>query len=140
MKKVMAFGSFDILHEGHKHYLQEAKSYGDYLIVVVARDSNILKFKGKHPINNENFRLRKIEELGFVDEAVLGNDIDIFLVLDKYKPDAVCLGYDQTTVDEKKLGKELEKRKVKAEIARAKPYKENIYKSSLISNKKNKKI
>ena len=138
MKKVMAFGSFDILHEGHKHYLQEAKSYGDYLIVVVARDSNILKFKGRKPRNNENFRLGKIKELVFVDEAVLGDKLDIFSVLDKYKPDVVCLGYDQATVDEKKLLKELEKRKVKSEIVRAKPYRENIYKSSLIGSEKNK--
>ena len=43
MKKVMTFGSFDVLHKGHEHYLKEAKSYGDYLIVVVARDENILK-------------------------------------------------------------------------------------------------
>ena len=138
MKKVIAFGSFDILHEGHKHYLHEAKSYGDYLIVVVARDSNILKFKGKKPRNNENFRLGKIKELVFVDEAVLGDKLDIFSVLDKYKPDVVCLGYDQATVDEKKLLKELEKRKVKSEIVRAKPYRENIYKSSLIGSEKNK--
>ena len=54
MKKVIAFGSFDILHKGHEAYLKEAKSYGDYLVVVVARDENILKFKGKNPRNDEN--------------------------------------------------------------------------------------
>ena len=57
MKKVMAFGSFDILHDGHKHYLKEAKSFGDYLVVIVARDENIVKFKGKKPKNDENYRL-----------------------------------------------------------------------------------
>ena len=53
MKKVIVFWSFDILHEGHKHYLQESKSLGSYLIVIVARDENILKFKGKTPKNDE---------------------------------------------------------------------------------------
>ena len=130
MKKVMAFGSFDILHEGHKHYLNEAKGYGDYLIVVVARDSNILRFKGRNPKNDENYRLEQVKELGFVDEAVLGHKEDILEVLDEFKPDVICLGYDQRTVDKEKLRKELIKRNLKAEIIRAKPYKEDVYKSS----------
>ena len=130
MKKVMAFGSFDILHEGHKHYLREAKSYGDYLIVVVARDLNILKFKGRGPRNNERHRLNEVKELDFVDKAVLGHKDDILEVLDEFKPDIICLGYDQKTVDEEKLREETEKRKIKAGIIRARPYKEHIYKSS----------
>lgn len=130
MKKSMAFGSFDILHEGHRHYLMEAKSYGDYLIVVVARDSNILKFKGRKPKNDENYRLEQVKKLDFVDEAVLGDKDDILKVLEEHKPNVICLGYDQKTLDEEKLKGELEKRKIKAEIIRAKPYKEDIYKSS----------
>ena len=130
MKKAMAFGSFDILHEGHKHYLQEAKGLGDYLIVVVARDSNILKFKGRKPRNNEKFRLEKVKELEFVDEAVLGDKDDILKVLEKYKPQFICLGYDQKTIHEDDLKKILEEKGIKAEIARAKPYKEDVYKSS----------
>src|SRR3989338_2032331 len=130
MKKVIAFGSFDILHEGHKHYLKEAKSYGNYLIVVVARDENIIKFKGRKPRNDENHRLDEIKKLDFVDEAVLGHKDNILRVLDDFKPDVICLGYDQKNVDDKKIRQELEKRKLKAEIVRAKPYKEYIYKSS----------
>ena len=130
MKKVMAFGSFDILHEGHKHYLNEAKGYGDYLIVVVARDSNILRFKGRKPRNDENYRLEQVKKLELVDEAVLGHKDNILEVLEELKPDVICLGYDQRTVNEEKLRQELEKRKLKAEIIRAKPYKEHVYKSS----------
>lgn len=129
MKKVIAFGSFDVLHEGHKHYLEEAKSYGDYLIVVIARDGNILKFKGKKPRNDEAHRLGEIGKLDFVDETVLGNKEDIFKVLEEHKPDIICLGYDQK-MDEGKLREELEKRNLKAEIVRAKPFKPEIYKSS----------
>jgi len=141
MKKSMAFGSFDILHEGHKHYLKEAKSHGDHLIVVVARDSNIVRFKGKRPINNENQRLNNIKKLNFVDEAVLGNEDDILKVLECYKPNIICLGYDQKTIDEKNLKKELEKRNIKAKIARCKPYKPEVYKSSKMKSKgKNKDI
>lgn len=126
----MAFGSFDILHEGHKHYLKEAKGFGDYLIVIVARDENIARFKGKKPKNDENFRLEQVKKLDFVDEVVLGHKDDILEVLEEYKPNIICLGYDQKTIDEESLRKELEKRNLKAEIVRAKPYKEDVYKSS----------
>ena len=130
MKKVMTFGSFDILHEGHKHYLMEAQGFGDYLIVVVARDSNILKFKGRNPKNDENYRLEQVKKLYFVDEAVLGDKEDILKVLEKYKPESICMGYDQRTIHENELKKVLEEKGIKAEIARAKPYKEDVYKSS----------
>ncbi len=130
MKKAMAFGSFDILHEGHKHYLMEAKSYGDYLIVVVARDSNILKFKGRKPKNDESHRLGEVKKLDFVDKTVLGHKDDILEVLNEFKPDVICLGYDQKTIDEEKLRKELKKRNLKANVVRAKPFREDIYKSS----------
>ena len=126
----MAFGSFDMLHKGHEAYLKEAKSYGDYLIVIVARDDSIMKFKGKEPKNDENYRLEQIKKLDFVDEAVLGRKINILDVLEEYSPDVICLGYDQKTVEEEKLREELEKRNLKAKIVRAKPYKEDIYKSS----------
>ena len=126
----MALGSFDILHKGHEAYLKEAKGYGDYLIVIVARDENIIRFKGRKPKNDENYRLGQIKKLDFVDEAVLGHKGNIFDVLEEYRPDVICLGYDQKTVEEEKLREELEKRNIKAEIARAKPYKEDVYKSS----------
>ena len=126
----MAFGSFDMLHKGHEAYLKEAKSYGDYLIVIVARDESIIMFKGRKPKNDENSRLGQIKKLDFVDEAVLGRKINIFDVLEEYSPDVICLGYDQKTVEEEKLREELEKRNLKAKIVRAKPYKEDIYKSS----------
>jgi len=126
----MAFGSFDILHKGHEAYLKEAKGYGDYLIVIVARDENIIRFKGRKPKNDENYRLGQIKKLDFVDDAILGHKGNIFDVLEEYRPDVICLGYDQKTVEEEKLREELEKRNIKAEIARAKPYKEDVYKSS----------
>ena len=136
MKKVMAFGSFDILHEGHISYLKEAKSYGDYLIVVVARDDNIVKFKGRKPINDENQRLKKIKELDFVDKAVLGNKEDIFKVLEEFKPNIICLGYDQKTTEEKTLNEELKKRKITAEIVRCRAFKPEIYKSSKMDSRR----
>jgi len=72
----------------------------------------------------------RIKKLDFVDEAILGHKDDIFEVLEEFKPGIICLGYDQKTVEEEKLKEELEKRNIKAEIVRANPYKEDIFKSS----------
>ena len=41
----MLFGTFDGLHEGHFDLFRQAKKYGDYLVVVVARDVNVKKIK-----------------------------------------------------------------------------------------------
>ena len=128
----MAFGSFDVLHKGHENYLKEAKGYGDYLIVVVARDKSILKFKGREPKNDENYRLGGVKKLDFVDEAVLGRENDIFKVLEDYEPDVICLGYDQETVSEEDLREQIKKRGIKAEVVRAKSFKPEIYKSSIL--------
>ena len=65
----------------------------------------------------------------FVDAAILGNKEDPYKVLEKIKPDIICLGYDQISYTEN-LKKELEKRNIKAEIKRIGPYKQHRYKSS----------
>ena len=41
MTRVMALGVFDLLHAGHLHYMEQAKSLGDHLVVVVAHDDTV---------------------------------------------------------------------------------------------------
>ena len=46
MKKVITYGTYDLLHDGHIHLLQRARALGDYLIVGLSTDSfNLLKHK-----------------------------------------------------------------------------------------------
>jgi len=116
--------------EDPNNLIKRVASPGDYLIVIVARDENILRFKGKKSKNNETYRLNKIKDIDFVDEAILGHKEDILEVLNEFKPDIICLGYDQRTIDELNLKIELNKRNLKAEIIRTKPYQEDVYKSS----------
>lgn len=55
MKKIITYGTFDLLHIGHINILHRAKEYGDYLIVAISTDEfNALKQK-KHTthLNNE---------------------------------------------------------------------------------------
>ena len=129
MKKVMVFGTFDILHPGHIYFLKNAKKYGDTLFVIISRDSTVKHIKGKSPLHNEKERLKKIQQLHFVNYVILGNKRDKYFVIEKIKPDIICLGYDQR-ISVNELRKELKKRNIKARIIRLKPYKEHLYKSS----------
>jgi len=129
MAKVMVFGSFDILHKGHLHFLTEAKSYGDCLIVVVAKDGTIMEVKGNPPKYNEHERLEHIRELSFVDRAVMGNEGDKYEIIQEFNPDFICLGYDQNSFTDN-LKEELKKRGINAVVLRLRSYMEHIYKSS----------
>jgi FAD synthetase len=136
MTTVMCFGSFDVLHQGHLYYLRESKKYGDQLLVVVSRDSNFKKFKKKEPKYNERERLEHIRDLPYVDKAVLGNDQDLLAVIEKYKPDTICLGYDQETISMQDLKKEMVKRGLTTDIIRIGSYRPDIFKSSKLVDRK----
>lgn len=131
-KVAIAFGSFDILHPGHLNYLKSASRYGR-LVVVVARDSSIMKLKGRSPVIDEKSRLEVIRSLRFVDKAVLGERIrrwnDIYKVLLRFKPDFIVLGYDQK-VDMNYLNMFLERNGLRSKVVRVRPFKSKIYKSS----------
>ena len=106
-KKVMCFGTFDLLHLGHINLLKQAKKHGNHLIVIVARDVNVV---GKHKIvHAEDDRLELIKTLNLVDEAFLGDKKDKLKPILKIKPDIICLGYDQE-IDEIKLKEILAKK------------------------------
>lgn len=121
MVKVMATGTFDLLHMGHIYYLKEAKKLGDTLSVVVAKDSTVRKLKHE-PVNPEEIRLDLIKEVKVVDEAYLGYEDDMYAIVEKVKPDIIALGYDQIH-DENTIKRELKKRKLNAKIVRLSEYK-----------------
>ena len=75
MKKVLVGGSFDMLHPGHLELLEKAKSYGDYLVVMLTSDERIKSKKHKAlPIYNQEDRRRIIGSLKSVDEAIIINE------------------------------------------------------------------
>ncbi|MEM3556264.1 MAG: adenylyltransferase/cytidyltransferase family protein [Candidatus Micrarchaeia archaeon] len=135
MKKVLAFGCFDILHMGHYTYLKNARKLGDKLIVVVARDSTIRKFKKREPVLDEESRRKLVESLKFVDSAVLGSKEDKYKIIKKIKPSVIALGYDQKE-DERFLKKKLMEMKVNARVVRIKKsFNPKQHKSSVLINK-----
>ena len=137
MRRVMAFGTFDLLHAGHKFFLQKAASLGDELVVVVARNKSVEKIKGKLPLNDEAVRLQAVSGLPFVHRALLGGPIEKrFEILKELNPDVVALGYDQKP-SEQELQNQLQKIGVKAKIVRLPPFNEEKFKTSKLRRKLN---
>jgi FAD synthetase len=137
MTTVMAFGTFDLLHPGHKYFFKQAKKQGDYLIVIIARDSTVKEVKGKLPQHNEKQRQKAVIGLNLADKAVLGDrGINKYAVIKKYRPEIICLGYDQIYFIDG-LKDKVKEFKLKTKIIRLKPYQAHKYKTSIIKNEKN---
>ncbi|GAB6878765.1 adenylyltransferase/cytidyltransferase family protein [Halorubrum gandharaense] len=93
MTRVVAQGTFDLLHPGHVHYLEDAATYGDELHVIVARGANVTH--KEPPILSDRQRRDMVAALDAVDEAHLGHESDIFVPIEEIEPDTIVLGYDQ---------------------------------------------
>lgn len=130
MKKVMVFGTFDIFHEGHRDFLKQARQHGGFVITVVARGKTVKKLKIRKTVDNEKKRLRNIKISRLADEVILGGLGNKYLVIKKYKPDIICLGYDQK-ISVRELKKKLKHFGLDdTEIVRLKSYYPRRYKSS----------
>lgn len=94
-RRVLSFGTFDILHPGHVFFLKSAKKKGDELFVIIARDSSVQKIKKIIPHFSENERKLQVESLSFVDFVFLGDENDFLRIPKAINPDVIVLGYDQ---------------------------------------------
>lgn len=95
MKKVITYGTYDLLHQGHINLLRRAKALGDYLIVGVTSDS-FDRGRGKLNVrNNVLERVEAVKATGYADEIViedyLGQKIDD---IQKYDVDIFAIGSD----------------------------------------------
>ncbi|MCE2498588.1 MAG: FAD synthase [Nitrosopumilaceae archaeon] len=93
---VLAGGVFDIIHHGHIHMLNAARSLGDMLVVVVASDNTARKSKRKAPLcHTEDIRQCLVSMIRTVDACVIGAEGSIFDTVKAIRPDVIALGYDQ---------------------------------------------
>ena len=95
MKKVITYGTYDLLHQGHINLLSRAKELGDYLIVGVTSDS-FDRGRGKLNVrNNVLERVEAVKATGYADEIIiedyLGQKIDD---IQKYNVDIFAIGSD----------------------------------------------
>jgi FAD synthetase len=119
MKRVVATGTFDIIHPGHLYYLEQSKKLGDELYVIVARDANV-KHK-PHPIIPEEQRRRIVAALRCVDHAILGDKTDMFHPIEDIRPEVITIGFNQH-FDEEKLRQQLTSRGISPQIIRIGKY------------------
>ena len=97
MKRVITYGTFDLLHYGHINLLRRAKALGDYLIVCLSTDEFNQKEKNKKCYFNYEQRKTLLEALRYVDLVVPEEnweqkkrdvhkyDIDVFVMGDDWK-------------------------------------------------------
>ncbi|MBR4725936.1 MAG: glycerol-3-phosphate cytidylyltransferase [Lachnospiraceae bacterium] len=95
MKKVITYGTYDLLHVGHINLLRRAKALGDYLIVVVSSDE-FNAIKGKKAYYSFEDRKKILEAVRYVDEVlpeytweqkiddVVNNNVDVFVMGDDW--------------------------------------------------------
>ncbi|MDD1717450.1 MAG: FAD synthase [Methanoregulaceae archaeon] len=119
MKRVVATGTFDILHPGHLYYLEESGRLGDELHVIVARDANV-RHKPR-PVIPEAQRLKMVAALKPVDYARLGDPVDIFRPIQEIRPAVITLGFNQH-FNEDQLKFELSQRNLAADVVRIGAY------------------
>ena len=114
-RRIVAQGTFDILHPGHLHYLREAAELGE-LHVIVARRENVTH-KSK-PVLADEQRREMVGALACVDEARVGHEEDIFVPVEEIQPDVILLGHDQHH-DEAAIEGALAERGIDCEVRRA---------------------
>jgi len=96
MKKVITYGTYDLLHVGHINLLRRAKELGDYLIVVVSSDE-FNAIKNKKAYYSFEDRKKILEAVKYVDEVlpeytweqkiddVVNNNVDVFVMGDDWR-------------------------------------------------------
>ncbi|HVP25683.1 MAG TPA: adenylyltransferase/cytidyltransferase family protein [Methanomicrobiales archaeon] len=119
MRRVVATGTFDIIHPGHIYYLEESRRLGDELHVIVARDRNV-RHKPR-PVIGEAQRLRVVQSLRVVDFARLGDQTDMFRPIEEIDPAVITLGFNQH-FSEAELAEALKERGIGAKIVRVGEY------------------
>lgn len=132
--KILVFGTFDIFHEGHRNFLKQARKHGDFLRVVIARDATVLKVKGRLPRYSERERMNTVKATGLANEVVLGSLNDRYDVVREFKPDVICLGYDQRFFIDRLNEKLINFGLSRTKIIRMQPFQEEKYKSSKLRN------
>ncbi len=96
MRKVITYGTYDLLHVGHINLLRRAKALGDYLLVVLSTDE-FNEVKHKTAYHSYEDRKLILEAIRYVDEVipeynweqkisdVVNNQIDVFVMGDDWK-------------------------------------------------------
>lgn len=94
MKRILTYGTYDLLHYGHIRLLKRAKDLGDYLIVAVSSDEFNAE-KGKHAYHDYETRKEMLEAVRYVDLVIPESSWDQKIQdVQDYHVDVVVMGGD----------------------------------------------
>ncbi len=94
MKRILTYGTFDLLHYGHIRLLKRAKALGDYLIVALSTDE-FNEIKGKKAYHNYETRKQMLEAIRYVDLVIPEQNWEQKISdVKKYEVDIVVMGSD----------------------------------------------
>lgn len=94
MKKVITYGTYDLLHYGHIRLLKRAKALGDYLIVGLSTDE-FNELKGKKSYHNYEVRKEMLEAIKYVDLVIPEENWEQKINdIKEYKADVLVMGND----------------------------------------------
>lgn len=94
MKRILTYGTFDLLHWGHINILKRAKQEGDYLVVALSSDE-FNAGKGKKSYHDYETRKMMLEAVRYVDLVIPENDWNQKRTdVEKYQIDTVVMGSD----------------------------------------------
>lgn len=95
MKKIITYGTFDLLHYGHVNLLERAKALGDYLVVVLSSDEFNWDQKNKKCYFSYEERKRLLEAIRYVDLVIPENSWDQKINdVKEFKIDTFVMGDD----------------------------------------------
>ena len=103
-KIVFTNGCFDLIHPGHIHLLNTARSFGDMLIVGLNTDASVQKIKPGRPLQNEQARSLIMASFEVVDAVILFDEETPLNLIKLIEPDVLVKGADYSP--DKVVGKE----------------------------------
>lgn len=99
MKRILTYGTFDLLHYGHIRLLQRARAMGDYLIVALSTDE-FNEVKNKTSYHNYDTRRKMLEAIRYVDLVIPEENWEQKKTdVEKYQVDTVVMGGDWADSD-----------------------------------------
>jgi len=95
MKRVITFGTFDVLHIGHIRILQRARALGNHLTVGISTDAMNWSKKKKKTVYSQFDRMEIVKAISGVDEVFFEHSLDLKgEYIEKYKADILVMGND----------------------------------------------
>lgn len=94
--RVIVNGTFDVLHPGHVHLLEYAKSLGSHLLVAIDADDRVRELKGVgRPFFSQEDRKLMLQSLSVVDHVVIFDSADdLENIIREYRPEVMVKGGD----------------------------------------------